>query len=67
MEKTSKKFKKTLGNDVIMEFDAEPSDGEHEYLDTRIDIGGRCLCWISYPELEDFMKEMDAVIKKYRI
>lgn len=37
------------------------------YLDTRVDVIGENLCWISYPELEHFVAELQAVVNKYRI
>lgn len=67
MGKPNKKFKKTLGNEVVLDFDAEPGHGEHVYLDTKVSVNGVTLCWISYPELAKFMGELDAVIEKYRI
>lgn len=37
-------------------------------LDTEVIIPeSGCLCWISYPKREEFLKELNAVIDKYQI
>lgn len=48
-------------NDV--EITAEVS-GEY---DTKINVNGENLIWISAPEISEFKKELSAVLDKYRI
>lgn len=49
-----------------MTFITEQFPGAPE-LDTEVKIEGGILCWISLPEKEAFMQELNAVIEKYRI
>lgn len=52
--------------DLVMTFITEQFPGAPE-LDTEVKIEGGILCWISLPEKEAFMQELNAVIEKYRI
>lgn len=36
-------------------------------LDTEVKIGDTVLCWISWPDKEDFIKKLNAVINEYSI
>ena len=44
---------------------AENIDGS--ILDTEVTIEGGCLEWISWPEKEQFLKELNDVIDKFSI
>ena len=57
--------KETLGNlDVDLKSERFPG---HPLLDTEVNIGGENLCFISYPDKDDFIRELEEVIDKYRI
>ncbi len=58
---------KSININDNLKLDIRCRDEGGEYLDTRIQINGDTLCWVSYPELDDFVKELQAVISKYRI
>ena len=36
-------------------------------LDTRVSIGGITLCWITYSDIDNFVKELQNVIDNHRI
>lgn len=36
-------------------------------LDTRVEIQGGTLCWVSWPESDEFLKELNDLINKYAI
>jgi hypothetical protein len=46
-------------------FTSESDDGE--FLDTRVTLNGIDFCWITFSDLEDFMKDFSNFISKYRI
>lgn len=54
-----------LSNDVDMLIECEPC--ENQLLDTKVSIAGQNLCWISYMDKEDFVRDLQAVITRYRI
>lgn len=35
--------------------------------DTRVDVNGKNLIWISAPDIDEFKKELSALLDKYRI
>jgi len=63
-----RKFMKS--NDYIgrirAEFKTELYDGCPP-LDTEVKFGEECICWISLPDKEKFIKELNDVISKYSI
>lgn len=64
MAKEPKRVKKSLGHSEVV-FKCDPEG--HEYLDTSVYVNGTLLCWISFPELDEFFNELSAVVSKYRI
>ncbi len=36
-------------------------------LDTKVEINGKPLCWITYGDLDNFVNELEDVVTKYRI
>jgi hypothetical protein len=36
-------------------------------LDTKVEINGKPLCWITYSDLDNFINELEDVVSKYRI
>jgi len=51
--------------DLTILFECEPCDGK--YLDTKATINGELLCWISWPEIDNMILELNIVFSKYRI
>ena len=43
------------------------SDEEGEYMDTKVTLNGILFCWITFSDLEGFMKDFSNFISKYRI
>lgn len=53
-------------DNLELSFVTEQFKGEPE-LDTKVEIEGGTLCWISLPDKDKFVQELEAVISKYRI
>lgn len=47
-------------------FDTTKYSGE-PLLDTRVKFLGNELCWITYSDIDNFVREFNEVIDKYRI
>lgn len=57
---------RTVG-DISLDFYSEQYSGSLP-LDTKVMINNSIvLCWISYPEIDEFVKELEATVTKYRI
>lgn len=37
------------------------------YLDTKVEMNGKLLCWITFSELESFYYDLVVTVEKYRI
>jgi hypothetical protein len=51
---------------LSVEIKAERVEG-HPLLDSEVSIGGNQLCWISFQQKDEFIKELQQVIDKYKI
>ncbi len=45
----------------------EITSDKNDYPDTKVQIYGETLCWISYNDIDEFTRELNDVINKYRI
>lgn len=52
--------------DLSMEFQGEQYQGNPP-LDTKVELTGGTICWITWGDKENFEKEINDVIAKYRI
>lgn len=50
---------------AVIKFKGEQWDGKT--LDTEVTINGMLLCYISWPEKENFLKDLKEVVDKYII
>jgi hypothetical protein len=53
-----------LDNNTLC-FTCEQCEGE--YLDTKVTINGTFFCWITFSDLENFMKDFSIFMANYRI
>lgn len=59
-----KTFQKILpGNSLF--FSCEECEGE--YLDTKVDMNGLFLCWITWADVQNFVADFEKLLDKYRI
>lgn len=62
-----KKFtsSKMIG-DLEITFTGEKYPGD-PILDTKVEINGEQLCWITWNDKENFFSELESTVEKYRI
>lgn len=51
--------------DLTMVFECEPCEGK--YLDTKVTVNGVQMCWISWPEKDEFIQKLTNIIDTFRI
>ena len=61
----TKYVQKLIGANNSLEFTCEPCEGE--YLDTKVQLNGVFLCWISFPDLEEFVNKLNNTIAEFAI
>jgi len=62
MEKKKETFK--VGHATV-NLEIEVEDGKK--WDTKVEIGGELLCFISGPEIDNFKTELNDLVEKHRI
>jgi len=60
---TKSVYKTIPGNDF--HFSCDECDGE--YLDTRVNMNGIFLCYITFSDVENFFNDFQTLLTKYRI